>query len=291
MTTKVIMLGCGTPNACFNASGPAVAITVDDQCYLFDCGPGVIRQIAKAYHNKVNALHITHIDKVFITHLHSDHTAGLADVILTPWVLERTNPLQVYGPKGIKKMCDCLLEAYQQDIKFRIHGFEQANTTGIQVHAHEVDEGLIYADERIQIEAFRVQHGEWPSFAYRCITKDKIILISGDTAPLDIMVEKAKGCDILIHEVFYREGLKNRDPQWQKYHAHVHTDAVALGKLAKQIQPRILVTYHRLYHMDMWDNTIELEKEMQRKDILIEKEIRQHYHGQLKMAHDLDVIE
>ena len=44
MATQVILLGTGTPNACPDASGPATAIIVNNKPYLFDCGPGIIRQ-------------------------------------------------------------------------------------------------------------------------------------------------------------------------------------------------------------------------------------------------------
>lgn len=290
MDTKVIMLGCGTPNACFNASGPAIAITVDNQCYLFDCGPGVVRQITRMYHKKENALYLPNITKLFITHLHSDHTLGLSDMMLTPWVLERTKPLDVYGPKGISNMCEHLLKAYEQDIQFRIHGFEKANETGIQIQPHEIQEGIIYQDNNIKVEAFLVSHGQWESYAYKCITKDKTIVLSGDTCPVEKMIEKAKDCDILIHEVFYSKGLASRDAKWQNYHSHVHTGAIELGKLAQQAKPKVLVTYHRLYHMNMLDNTIDIENEMNKRDQLIKQEISQNFQGEIIMAHDFDII-
>lgn len=284
------MLGCGTPNACYNASGPAVAICVDQKSYLFDCGPGVVRQITKAYHKGEDALFLPNMTKVFITHLHSDHTVGLSDMMLTPWVLERKEPLDVYGPKGLTSMCSHLLQAYEQDIKFRIQGFEKANETGIQVRAHEIQEGILYQDEWISVEAFLVTHGAWTSYAYKCITDDKTIVISGDTCPLEKMIEKARDCDILIHEVYYSAGLAKRDPKWQTYHSHVHTGAIELGKMAYLAKVKQLVTYHRIYHMNMLDNTIDVEKEMNIRDNLIEQEIRQHYQGVLWMAHDLDTI-
>ena len=129
MQTKLVLLGTGTPNACPNASGPCSAVVVGDRAYLVDFGPGVVRQASKAYYKGIDALRPDLLTVAFCTHLHTDHTVGYADLIFTPWVLERSQPLQVYGPKGIKSMTEHLLSAYAVDIDFRIHGFEKELST------------------------------------------------------------------------------------------------------------------------------------------------------------------
>jgi ribonuclease BN (tRNA processing enzyme) len=68
-----------------------------------------------------------------LTHLHSDHTAGYPDLILTPWVVGRREPLEVYGPKGIKHMTRHILEAYREDILIRKNGMEHAHPEGYLV--------------------------------------------------------------------------------------------------------------------------------------------------------------
>ena len=122
--TTVVMLGTGTPNADPDRSGPAVAIVVNDTPYIVDCGPGIVRRAAAALRNGVKALEPRNLKIAFITHLHSDHTTGLADLILTPWTLERKEPLEVYGPRGIKAMTHHLLAAYRKDIDMRVNGGE-----------------------------------------------------------------------------------------------------------------------------------------------------------------------
>ena len=104
METKLVLLGTGTPNACPWASGPASAVVVDGHAYLVDFGPGVVRRAAEAYRRGEDALRPDLLDTAFCTHLHTDHTAGFADLIFTPWVLEREKPLGVFGPKGIRNM-------------------------------------------------------------------------------------------------------------------------------------------------------------------------------------------
>lgn len=125
MQTKLVLLGTGTPNACPNANGPSSAVVVGDRAYLVDFGPGVVRQASAAYFNGVDALRPDLLTVAFCTHLHTDHTAGYPDLIFTPWVLERPVPLKVFGPKGLQHMTDHILQAYETDIDFRIHGFEK----------------------------------------------------------------------------------------------------------------------------------------------------------------------
>ena len=262
LETKLVLLGTGTPNACPNASGPASAVVVGDRAYLVDFGPGVVRQACKAYYNGIDALRPDLLCTAFCTHLHTDHTAGYADLIFTPWVLERSEPLKVFGPKGLQSMTGHLLAAYAVDIDFRINGFEKANAVGYQVDVTEIAPGIVYRDDRVTVEAIPVSHGTLESYAYKFTTPDRVILISGDTAPLDIIAEKARGCDILLHEVEYTAGIAARLPKWQKYHREVHTLSVDLAEVCKKARPKLTVTYHRIYHMNCLDNTKDLDAEM-----------------------------
>ena len=292
LETKLVLLGTGTPNACPWASGPASAVVVDGHAYLVDFGPGVVRRAAEAYRRGEDALRPDLLDIAFCTHLHTDHTAGFADLIFTPWVLEREKPLKVFGPKGIRNMAQHLLSAYAVDIDFRLHGFERANENGYKVEATEIEPGVIYEDECVTVEAFTVSHGTLESYGYKFTTKDgKTIVISGDTAPLDIVAEKAKNCDILLHEVEYAAGIAAREPKWQKYHREVHTLSTDLAEVAKKAQPKLLITYHRIYHMNIQDNAIDVEAETRRRSDLILQEIRDAgYTGKVVNGEDLDVF-
>ncbi len=97
-------------------------------------------QASKAYYKGIDALRPDRLTTAFCTHLHTDHTAGYADLIFTPWVLERETPLTVFGPKGIRNMTEHIQAAYAVDIDFRLHGFERANEVGYQVKVHEIGE-------------------------------------------------------------------------------------------------------------------------------------------------------
>lgn len=291
METKLVLLGTGTPNACPDASGPSSAVVVGDRAYLIDFGPGVVRQAAKAYRLGIDALRPDLLNVAFCTHLHTDHTAGYADLIFTPWVLERKEPLKVFGPCGIRHMTKHLLAAYEADIDFRLHGFERANETGYRVEVSEIAPGIVYRDDRVTVEAFLVSHGTLKSYGYKFTAGDKTIVISGDTAPLAVVAEKAMGCDILLHEVEYTAGLTFREPKWQKYHREVHTLSVDLAEVAKQAKPKLLVTYHRIYHMNIQDNRIDVAAEIKRRSDAILQEIRDAgYDGRVVNGQDLNMF-
>ena len=132
-TTQVVMLGTGTPNADPDRSGPAVAIVVNGTPYLVDFGPGVVRRasaMSPSYGGEMAALEVDNLAYAFLTHLHSDHTLGLPDLLLTPWVLERNRPLELYGPEGTEVLAEHILKAYDADIKYRLYGLEPANNQG-----------------------------------------------------------------------------------------------------------------------------------------------------------------
>ncbi|MCK4766593.1 MAG: MBL fold metallo-hydrolase [Candidatus Aminicenantes bacterium] len=277
--TQVVFLGTGTPNPDPGHSGNSVAIIVNDTPYIIDCGPGLIRKAAAlstAYGGKIEALNMENIKRAFITHLHSDHTSGYADLILTPWVIGRDEPLQVYGPEGIKEMTRHILEAYKEDIRMRLYGLEAANNRGWKVMAREIEEGIIYKDQNVTVEAFLVKHGSWPeAYGFKFTTPDRTIAISGDTRVCKNLIEKCKGVDILVHEVFSAEKLKIRSETWQKYHTSNHTSTYELAKIADQVKPCLLILYHQLY----WGASDE--------DLL--KEIGTIYKGRVVSAEDLDV--
>ena len=245
---SVVVLGTGTPNADPDRSGPALAIIANGQAYLVDAGPGVVRRAAAARRAGTAALEPRLLDRVFITHLHSDHTVGLPDLIFTPWVLERAVPLAVYGPPGIKAMTEHLEQAYSEDVHVRIDGAEPANETGYKVDAHEVDTGVVYRDTNVVVRAFAVPHGDWKvAYGYRFDAGGRSIVISGDTRASDAVVRACNGCDVLIHEVYSAEMFVRRPPEWQRYHAAAHTSTTQLAALATRARPKLLVLYHQLY--------------------------------------------
>lgn len=269
--TRVILLGTGNPNPDPNHSGPATAIVVNGAVYLVDCGPGIVRRAAAA------GLPMPELKRVFVTHLHSDHTAGLSDLILTPWVLERVAPLEAYGPPGLKKMTEHIVAAYEEDIEMRVKGLEGANATGYKVTAHEIQPGVVYKDANVTVKAFQVPHGSWKfAYGYRFETKDRIIVISGDTTFTRDMITQARGTDLLIHEVYCEAGFATRSEQWKKYHRSFHTSSRDLARIAAEAKPKLLV----LYHVLLWGQS----------EGQLLKEIQEIYKGPVAIGKDLQVF-
>ena len=246
--TSVVMLGTGTPNADPDRSGPAVSVVRNGRAYLIDAGPGIVRRAAAAQRAGVGALDPKNLSVLFLTHLHSDHTIGLPDVILSAWTLERTVPLEVYGPPGTRAMVEHLLAAYQADIRNRIDGLEPATETGWRVNVHEIAPGVVLDDGNVKVTAFAVPHGDWEqSFGYRFDAADRSIVISGDTRASDAVVAACNGCDLLLHEVYSADRFRTRPEAWQRYHARAHTSTDELALLATRARPRQLVLYHQLF--------------------------------------------
>lgn len=269
--THVILLGTGTPNPDPQRMGPAVAVVSAGKVYLVDCGPGVVRRAAEA------GIGMEQLTRVFVTHLHSDHTVGYPDLILTPPNSGRTEPLEAFGPPGLRAMTAHVLAAWKEDLDIRLHGGQPVTPRGFQVEAHDVKPGEVYRDSAVRIVAFAVNHGAWKhAYGYRLEAPDKTIVISGDTTYSTNLIASAKGCDILIHEVYSAKGLKNRTADWQRYHAAFHTSGPDLGKIAAAVHPRKLVLYHVL---PMGESPEE-----------VVGEIRRNFDGEIVYGKDLDVI-
>ena len=275
--THLVLLGTGTPNAEPDRYGSAVAVVVNGTPYLVDAGAGVVHRANQAFLSGVEGLAPKNLATLFLTHLHTDHTVGLPDLIYTPWVLEREAPLRIFGPAGTETMAHHLSEAYQGDVRIRLEGLEPANPTGHMVEAMNVAPGVIFEDANVRVTAFEVTHGTWPQvFGYRFETPDRTIVISGDTAPTDAIVEFCRGCDILVHEVYSQAGWERRAPEWQRYHSASHTSGPTLGEIASRANPKLLVLTHQL----LWGATPE--------ELLAE--VQNQFSGQIVYGKDLDIF-
>jgi ribonuclease BN (tRNA processing enzyme) len=273
--TKVVLLGTGTPGPTPERSGPSTAIVVNDTAYVVDFGPGVIRRASAAFRDKsIPALEPTKLRVAFVTHLHSDHTVGYADLIFTPWTIGRRVPLEVYGPKGIKSMTEHLLQAYRVDVETRTNpdGNQHEFPQGHKVNAHEVAPGVVYKDEHVTVTAFATKHA-MESYGYRFQTADRSIVISGDTNPTQATIDACRGCDVLIHEVHTPAWLLTRPERFQRFSEKFHTTTPQLADLAKQAKPRLLILYHY--------NGLSAEE--------LFDDMSRRYPGQFVVGRDLDV--
>ncbi len=286
LRTRVVLLGTGDPAVDPDQSGPATAIVVNTTPYLVDFGAGVVRRAKAAVLERgMTALEPTNLRVAFLTHLHSDHTVGYADLILTPWVLGRRVPLEVYGPPGLSAMTRHLLEAYRADFATRTDpetssGGQSAEGHGVNVH--EIRAGVIYQDTNVTVTAFPTKHA-MESYGYRFQTADRRIVISGDTNPTQATIDACDGCDVLIHEVRSVAGLATRPEAFQRFASKYHTTSAQLAELATHARPKLLILYH---HAIVLRPTINPAASSPAELL---SEVAAHYSGHVVVGRDLDV--
>jgi ribonuclease BN (tRNA processing enzyme) len=284
--TQIVLLGTGTPSPDPDRSGPATAIVVNGTPYLVDFGPGVVRRAAAAYQKGVHGLSVVNLRVAFLTHLHSDHTAGYPDLILSPWAVGRNRPLEVYGPEGLKEMTEYILKAYREDIRIRLKDKEllgvPGSAEGYKVRAQEIKPGVVYKDVNVTVKAFLVNHGDVPqAFGYRFETPGRTIVISGDAAPSQSIIDNCNGCDVLIHEAYSVMTYNYVSPKYQEYRRKHHTSSRELAEIANKAKPGLLILYHRANPGGVGRPNPE--------EALLE-EIRQAYGGKVVTGHDLDIF-
>ena len=272
--SQILMLGSGTPNAEPDRAGPAVAVAVDNQPYLIDCGHGVVQRVVEANAQGIINWSTTALTRLFVTHLHADHTVGLPDLIFTPWIHGREDPIHAYGPVGLRPMLNHIQAAYAINTAEHLSA-HPVTADGYKVEVTPVCAGLCYEDERVRVFALAADHGDLEAWSYKFETPDRRVVISGDTKPVPGFASWARGCDILIHEVYSSRRFPERSLEWQAYHKRVHTSADELAALANELRPGLLVLTHQLF----WGGT---------PDDLV-AEIKANYDGAVVSAVDLDL--
>ena len=271
---KVTLLGTGCPAPVMNRFGPSIMVEAGDRKFIFDAGRGVIQRLAQI------KVQYKEIQGVFLTHLHSDHVVGLPDLWLTGWLNgRRDRPLQVWGPKGTKKMMSNLREAFEEDIKFRLYE-DRASPDGVAIEAKDIAEGIVYEESGIKVTAFEVDHGPTkPAFGYRIDYRGRSVVLSGDTRYSENLIKYAKGADLLIHEVVSLKSLKERErgEEWEKMIISHHTTPEQAGEIFSKVKPRLAIYSHIVL-----PSAIE-------QDII--PPTRKIYSGLVELGEDLMVIE
>ena len=239
----VVTLGTGGPAPNPETSGPSTAVVVGTRVFVFDAGPGIMRRMAAA------GLPIDGVASLFLTHLHSDHTLGVPDVILTTWVMGRRAPMSIVGPPGTRAMTDHLMAAWAEDIGVRTEGLERGQPGGQRIAVRETTGGTVYDSAGVRIRAILVVHGSWPTaLGYVIETPRRRIVISGDTRPSAAIEQAARGADLLVHEVYplvrLRPEHRPGGETWVAYMKAFHTSDEELGAIAARAGVKLLVVVH-----------------------------------------------
>ncbi len=202
---KVLFCGTGSPNRTQDRAQPCTAVQINDQLFLFDAGEGAVSSLQ--FHNAP----LSSLSRIFITHLHSDHMSGVAEVLHNSWLYNRGNDeLTVMGPPGTQQMLASIRSVYEEDINERVEaiGIDRLNPKKVFHQAQEIEftpgnAHTVFNENGILIEAFHVDHGRWKhAYGYRISYAGKSIVISGDTAPSAAIVKYSKDADILTLDGF-----------------------------------------------------------------------------------------
>jgi ribonuclease Z len=275
-TTKVVMLGTGNPMPYPHRNGPSIAVVVNEKPYIFDAGEGLWRGMGREMpyfgESRVKGFSLKNnkATRLFISHLHTDHTIGVPALILMPWNLGRQEQVHVYGPRGTKELVDGILTAYRRDIDYRVYSPTQKNNEGWRAKGFEISkEGLAYEDENVKVYAYKACHGLWTfPISYRVETPDRTIAITGDTvADCDGVRKAGKDVDILLTEAYTYKAPDPKLKIWpQKKKISVadqkklmHSSTKELVRVMEELKPGLLVTYHE---QNFTDNPTQLADEI-----------------------------
>ncbi len=243
---SVTLLGTGTPIPDRDRHGPSQVIEIAHDIVLVDCGPGSLHRLLEAESN------VTAISHVLLTHLHSDHVSGLADLLWAGWVGGWWNtPPVLIGPPGTEEFINRLLYAFEEDIRLRT---EEGSVTiaGLRPTIHEIEDGWTITHHKWSVRGFRVDH--YPvkhAFGYRFEYGKNVVVISGDTCVCENLQIYAQDADILVCEVAWEEGMKraietSRGPKrarWERI-LRYHMSSLEVGKVAANARVKHLVLSH-----------------------------------------------
>lgn len=238
----VTLLGTGTPDPRIDRFGSSILVNAAGQNLLFDAGRGAVIRLEQI------GVSPGAVDQLFVTHYHSDHINGLADLWLTsrlPPHGNRQTPFPMTGPTGLQAIADGLISTYQNDIAIR-EADEKLPPEASQFTVTEfAEDGVVYEQDGLRVTAFAVDHGELidPSVGYRVDYGDHSVLLSGDTKQDDNLVANAEGVDLLIHEVGIAEPPMLENPAIQRILDH-HTTPEQAGEVFARVAPQLAVYSH-----------------------------------------------
>jgi ribonuclease BN (tRNA processing enzyme) len=280
--TKLVLLGTmAGPVLAPNRMMASQAVFVDGRGYLFDCGYGTIERLTQL------GIRPPQIEAVFVTHHHSDHNADYANVIHLAWIQGIPNEIRVYGPPPMGAINAAAIAMHKEDVDIRIRATGRKPMEAL-IRVQEITgPGVVLQDDRAKVTAALVDHPPLAhAFGFRIDSRDRSIVISGDTRPSANLVALAKGADILVHEAMYVPGIDRMlakrpyvPPRLKQFLMEGHTSAEDCGRIAAEAGVKTLVLSHFLPGDDL-----ELTDEIWRS------EAAKHFNGEIVVGRDLLVI-
>jgi len=253
----VFTLGTGSPQLGSGRMPVANAVIAGDEFLLLDAGEGASRTMGELQ------LPVRRITGVFITHWHSDHFAGLGQVLNQSWNADRRHEVPVHGPEGIERVMEGLERMYRDDIRYRSSGDVESNDPAVALGTPvtvSIPPGRasapIFERNGVVVRAFHVDHGHvQPALGYRVEYNGRSVVFSGDTVASPLVVEAARGCDMLVHEAVNTRLMRNAiaalrdlgnevDARRAEGVLRYHADTIAVAKVAAEAGAARLVLSH-----------------------------------------------
>lgn len=239
----VTLLGTGSPSLSPERFGPSTLVQANGLNLMFDAGRGSTIRLAQL------GVPLGAVNATFLTHFHSDHINGLADLWATSYLPSpqnrRTSAFQLYGPQGTQIVAEGLRMTMTADLLIRQNDNEStAEAQRIEVHSFHRP-GVVFDEKGVKVTAFPVNHGAAikPSYGYKVQYKGHTVTLSGDTRYDPRVIENAKGADVLVHEVNVIS-THHQDEAWAKPIREHHTSPEEAGKVFAQAQPKLAVFSH-----------------------------------------------
>lgn len=255
------LAGAGSPMPDSKRKGVCTFVLAGKHLFIIDSGPGSTLNL------ELMKVPLANIQAVLLTHLHSDHIAGLGELMLKAWTYgARTEPLKILGPEGVGTVVHGFNQAFSPDAGFRFahHGRAVAPPEGAGGSAKTInvlDENkgtVVFQTGDLKVTAFLVDHRPVkPAFGFRFDYKGRSVVISGDTLPTESLRRQAKGVDLLLHEAMQPEMLRTINQAGMASGSNVtanvasdiltyHTFPEEAARIARDADVRHLVLFHIL---------------------------------------------
>ena len=194
---RVFVCGSASPMGISHRAQACIAVLTPSHFYVFDSGAGSTANISRA------RLPYARLQGVFLTHFHSDHISEVYELNLASWVNGRPKALQVYGPKGIRKVVSGINDTYELDIRYRVehHGSDFLNPKLAKLKAETLRTGVVLEDGDLTVTAYAASHAPVePALGYRIDYRGRSVVISGDSIVTAETRRIASKVDLLLHD-------------------------------------------------------------------------------------------